>query len=104
MIYYDFNGKEVDSENKSVVAKQLFFDETKTDKYLVRVCSHGPDSGLFFNPQIHEKGGINKIDTQTGREKFFFRPTNKDSFNLYVKFLQTGNISLLRNAQRLSNG
>jgi hypothetical protein len=43
---------------------------------------------------------LNKIDNYTGRERFFFRPTSKESFDLYTKFLQTGNVSLLRNAQR----
>jgi len=67
---------------------------------LIRVCSPGPESGLFFNPQTHEKEMLNKIDNYTGRERFFFRPISKESFDLYVKFLQTGNVSLLRNAQR----
>jgi hypothetical protein len=100
MIFFDYKGEEVSPENKNIVAKQLFFEETKTFKYLVRVCSHGPESGLFFNPQTHEKEMLNKIDNYTGRERFFFRPTSKESFDLYTKFLQTGNVSLLRNAQR----
>lgn len=100
MINYDYDGKESKEENKNIVAKQLYFDETKTFKYLIRVCAHGPDSGLFFNPQTHDKAMINKIDNYSGRERFFFRSVSKESFQWYVKFLQNGNLSLLRNAQR----
>lgn len=98
--FYGFTGDEVTETDKNAVAKSLFFEDTKTSKFFVKVCSHGPESGLFFNPQVHHKETLYKFDNDKGRDRFSYRAVNKEAFDLYVKFLKTGNVSLLRNAQR----
>lgn len=101
---YDFAGKGTTSENKMCVAKKVSYKETNITKFFIKVCTHGMNSGLFFDPNNNYKEELGKFDNQTGRLRFTFKATSKESFDGYVKFLVSKNPSLLSNAQRCQNG
>lgn len=97
--FFNYCGENI-AESLDCVAKSLFFEETKSEKHYIRICSRGTESGLFFNPLVHGKGALHKKDEATGRDRFSFRAVSLASFNLYLQFLKSGNVSFLRNAQR----
>lgn len=55
--------------------------------------------GRLFNP-MSLYGDIKTHKKRTGQNEFQYFEVNKNAFHLYLKFLQTKNLSFLRNAER----
>lgn len=85
-----------DPDNKHVFAKHIN-RQTGLSKYMIRLDS----SGKLFNPvSIY---GIEKEKTfldRICRSNTKFKEVNQKVFNMYLKFLQSKNISWLNNAER----
>lgn len=92
----DNNNPRVKIDNEKTLAKKLFTDQNKP-RYLVKINT----DGKFHDPfNIHSKPKVqsNFLD-KTCKEPKFKAVTGK-VFDMYVKFLQTKNLSWLYNANR----
>lgn len=98
----NFENKEVSPQDWSCVAKVSTTEPSNLTRFFVRVCTDGPDNGLFYNPLVHPQSDLKRFDAFKGRKRFDFKSVNKESYDLYLDFLQTKNPSLLKNAERMS--
>lgn len=91
VIGYGERGQEVAADDLKCVAKRSFDPSTKTTRFLVK---RGND-GSFYDPNL----------TMFSRKSpYYFRAVGKEAFELYLKFLKTGNAAYVRCAERCSNG
>lgn len=95
--YFDEdNNPRLKKDNEKTLAKKLFTDKDKP-RYLVKINT----DGKFHDPfNMHSKPKLqsNFLD-RTCKESKFKAVTNK-VFSMYIKFLQTKNVSWLYNANR----
>jgi hypothetical protein len=96
---YDGSGCSVGVESSECVAKCSVI-KTGVAKYFIRVCRRGIDTGTFYNPQVHSKAELVRYDAHTGKMRYHFTEVSQSAFDNYVGFLKTGNVALLRVAQR----
>ena len=100
VVAYDKRAGEIQPDDHGCVARVATHEKTGLEKYEVRVCTRGLDTGLFFNPQTHSHDELIRFDSHTGKMRFAWREVSKAAFDSYVEFLKTGNSALLRMAQR----
>lgn len=100
VVAYDRKGGGVDPQSHGCVARVSIHEKTGLEKYEVRVCTRGLDTGLFYNPATHHHDDLIRFDSHTGKMRFSWREVGKEAFENYVDFLKTGNAALLRLAQR----
>lgn len=98
----DFNNKEISPQDWSCIAKTSITEPSNLQRYFVRVCTDGPDNGLFYNPMVHQPSDLKRFDAFKGRKRFDFKSVNKECYDLYLQFIETKNPSLLKNAERMS--
>ena len=74
----------------------------KTDKLIYRVKVD--KNNKFYNPKdVDRFYGLNQRDRVTNTLQFKFREVNKSCFDLYIKYLQTKQDSILLLAEREKN-
>lgn len=66
----------------------------------VMTGTHGLRAGRFFNPAEDDAGEIAEVSRASGRKKFEFRLVSDSTYELYVRFLSSGNPSYLLQAER----
>jgi hypothetical protein len=98
----DFNNKEVSAGEWGCVAKYSKSEPSNLERFFIRVCNDGPDNGLFYNPSVHPQSDLKRFDAFKGKRRFEFKVVNKESYDMYVQFLENKNPSLLKNAERAS--
>jgi len=100
VVAYDKKGGVIEPDSHGCVARVTVHEKTGLQKFEVRVCTRGLDTGLFYNPAAHHHDDLIRFDSHTGKMRFSWREVGKSSFDSYVEFLKTGNAALLRMAQR----
>ncbi len=100
VIGFDQNALECDAENFLSLAKKSFDSDLKTEKFWVKICTNGIDSGKLFDPSTNILEDLKRFDTHTGRFRYAYKTVNKECFNFYISYLLTNNSSFLKNAER----
>lgn len=68
--------------------------------YSILYNTFGPESGDPVNPNTN-LDSLRKQDKQFGRYKYELRTVTKQKFDMYLKFLQTKNVTILHELERL---
>lgn len=94
------SSNEIDSSDKNCYAKKSIYktgDGAERSKYYIKIAS---DGSLFDPWGMYSEGTQGAYDKEKGRSKWSFVEVNENSFNFYIKFLQSRNNSWLMNAKR----
>ena len=83
--YYDQNGESQD-ESKASCAKKVIYEQRPDKHYIKRYTT-------FFNPYSADAA-------ERRRGRYTFKVVNKDTFDYYLRFLNTGKQILLQHAER----
>lgn len=101
---FGFNekGVSISPDSPECVAKKSMDAVSGNTRYFVKVAKTGSDAGRFYNPQssFTKPKSLNSRGS-AGLEAYLWRPVRADAFDSYLRFLTTGNILCLRNAERL---
>jgi hypothetical protein len=96
---YAAGGEPVDPAHAACLAKAVPTASGGVRHFVRRQAGgHG-----FFSPAEHEARELAGRHPVTGRDRWEWAAVGEDSFDLYVKFLRTGNAAHLRNAERVQN-
>lgn len=90
----------VSVDDDTCVAKQI--DGENHTVYLIKQGTRGAETGLLYNhmsPTFEERTQ-NRLHSETGRRQFEFVKVKKEVFDLYLQFLESGNLIYLRKAER----
>lgn len=100
---YSIDGKECDVNDVYCVAKTTVDTDTGYKKCWAKRATHGHSRGLLFNPQDmnYQAESFRRKWAATGKDFYEWSRIEEDKFGHYVRFLQTGNPSLLRHAERM---
>lgn len=96
-----------DEDSQSIAAKKVLNKKSKSFNNEQQHFSHyikcNPSNELFNPIQLHssikDKSSNNFID-KTCKSEWTFKEVDKHIFNKYIRFLLTGNISWLKDAER----
>lgn len=101
-VAYGTSGAEVESTSAGALAKATTDNETGNARYWLKYATGGPDAGHLYNPQspTFNAGQARRFRPESGRAQYEFRRVTKESFDLYLRFLRTGNLANLRQAER----
>lgn len=96
--YYDDNNNPrlLKDDNKKTLAKKLYVENNKL-KYLIKIST----DGKFHNPLSvvpKQKMSSSFLDIKCKESKF--KSVSNKTFNMYINFLRTKNLSWLYNADR----
>lgn len=99
--YYLEYGKvsEVDS-NEAYAKKQLIKGRTT---YFIKRATAGPECPHLLNPWgIHFQKGVDNVKWERllGKHRFEYSVVPEEAFNLYIRFLATGNTLYYRQSER----
>ena len=97
-IGYGVGAKSVSPTSNQCLCKQC--NHAGKSRFFVRVGMNGPQAGQLYDPQTADAGALERQDDFVGRGRYEFRPVSEVTYGLYLNFLQTGNPSLLRQAER----
>lgn len=90
-IGYDINGQEIAWDSPRCVAY-------KNGEYRVKTYTHGPLSGLLFDPT---RDYNERLAESAGRPAYLMKQVSREIFEYYVSFLQTQNGAKILCAERL---
>ncbi len=64
--------------------------------------SKGADAGFMVNPQsiYYNEAILTSLDKQRDKAMIELREVEQETFDYYFKFLETGNVTYLRHAER----
>lgn len=94
-VFYGRDGSEVFSENDAA-AKMIH------GRCYVRYSVAGADQGGMYDPAEYPDATLSEENRVMGHARYPFKKVEKDSFDQYVKYLETKNKSFLRNAERFA--
>ena len=97
---FDSNANESNSEDEISVAKKSTDHILNTEKFWIKICTNGLNSGRFFDPSTNMVEELKRYDSYNGKHRYSYKLVNKDCFDLYMLFLKTKNSSFLKNAER----
>ena len=97
---FDSNANEANSEDEISVAKKSTDHILNTEKFWIKICTNGLNSGRFFDPSTNMIEELKRYDSYNGKYRYSYKLVNKDCFDLYMLFLKTKNSSFLKNAER----
>ncbi len=99
---YGFGCKVIETTSGACLAKKSFDPATKQTMYWLKRATVGGDAGKLFNPHSpnFSEIGANRIFDAVGRGQYEFYKASQDSFDAYLRFLESGNILHLRHAER----
>lgn len=100
IIGFDINGKEIDSNNDDSVAKKSIDTILNSEKFWIKICTNGINSGKFFDSSTNMLEELKIFDSHTGRKRYSYKLVKKECFDLYLSYLTSKNSSFLRNAER----
>jgi hypothetical protein len=89
-LFFDGNGAVIDGESGAAAMVVLGGDTPESPSYYVAVATNGPDFGHVYNPA----GVYAKADdlygerAAYGRKAYEFRRVAKETFEVYVEYLQ----------------
>jgi hypothetical protein len=89
--FFGARGVVIDSDSKAALAKESHDPATGRRRYWVKAVKSGPDRGRLYNPQS---------PTFSPRNEYEFREVKADAFDLFMRFLRTGNPLNVRGAER----
>lgn len=99
---YDINGNNIDANDETSTAKKSIDESLDKEKFWIKICTNGINSGKFFDPSTNIIEDLKRYDSHTGRMRYSYKNVNKECFDLYISYLKTKNSSFLRNAERIS--
>lgn len=100
--YYLENGITAAEDSREAYAKKECSKEGRC-VYYVRRATIGPDSGHLLNPWgMHFNKGADdaKFERTLGKRRYEYYKVSEEVFKLYVKYLETRNARLYREAER----
>lgn len=100
VVGFDVDGNETNPENEESLAKKSFDQSLNSEKFWIKICTNGINSGKFFDPSTNMIEELKRFDSHTGRNRYSYKNVNKECFNFYISYLLTKNTSFLRNAER----
>ena len=100
IVGYDKDFKECNPEDLTSVIKKSYDDSLNTEKFWIKICTNGINSGKFFDPSTNMIEDLKRHDSHTGRMRYSYKTVSKECFELYVSYLKTKNSSFLKNAER----
>jgi hypothetical protein len=101
VIGYDKIGSECNAEDDISVAKKSIDEILNTEKFWIKICTNGINSGKFFDPSTNMLEELKRFDSYTGKLRYSYKLVNKECFELYLNYLKTKNNSFLKNAERM---
>lgn len=96
---FNINGQPVEYDSPECVAKRLTDLQTNRSRFFIKACNSGPDAGHFYNPK--SMYGM-KSTSRGGLPAFVWVTVNLESFDNYMRFLATGNVTYFRESERHS--
>lgn len=96
----DKNGNECNPEELTSVAKKSYDESLKTERFWIKICNNGINSGRFFDPASNLEEELKNYESHTGRYRYSYKSVNKQCFDLYYSYLKTKNSSYLKNSER----
>lgn len=97
---FDVNGIEINADDNLSVAKKSFDESLNGERFWIKICTNGINSGKFFDPSTNMTDELKRFDSHTGRFRYSYKSVNKECFNLYLTYLETKNTAFLKNAER----
>jgi hypothetical protein len=91
LTFYGARGVTLAADSKAALAKMSEDPATGRRRFWVKAVKSGVDRGRFYNPQS---------PTFSARNEYEFREVKAEAFDLFVRFLQTGNPLNIRGAER----
>lgn len=106
MIVNSYNSKGEEIKAEKIDDKQVFCKRVCHQSYaqcFIKAETFGISGGMFLNPTSmwFDSDRKNETISRTGKERFQFKKVSQEAFDLYIKFLKTGNVAYLRNAERM---
>lgn len=99
VIRYDFRGRDDQHHKNKISEEQACAQKTIADRnFIYKIKSRR--GGKLYNPLVNGRDGLVAVDKANNNRQFQFREVNRDAFESYVKFLQTGYDSYLLRAER----
>jgi hypothetical protein len=96
---YSFRGLPIDNpEAPECLCKKAKDPGTGTSRYFVKFVMAGSNAGNMIDP--NDETDLKRRGDWTAAGHFGFRPVSQLAFDLYLKFLQTGNQAWRRQASR----
>jgi hypothetical protein len=102
---YSMAGNVIDAKSDDCVAKKAYDPATTRTRHWVKRATAGADAGNLFNPHSPDfnPDAVNRVHHAMGRGQYEFRPVTSECFDLYMRFLTTGNVNSLRYAERANS-
>jgi hypothetical protein len=98
-VAYGQGGEVIDDPaGPACLAKSVKDAGTMTSRHFVKFSNVGPTAGGMLDPA--EETDLDRRGDWTPAGRFTFRPVTKLAFDLYVRYLKTGNRAYLRQAER----
>lgn len=99
VIRYDFRGRNDSGSVKKMQERDACAQvSTNGRNSIYKIKSRR--GGKLYNPLVNGRDDLGSTDKTSNNSKFQFREVNKQAFEAYVKFLQTGYDSHLLSAER----
>ncbi len=99
---YASGGKEVGVEDAACLAKRVTDPATGHERYWLKRATSGAEAGKLYNPHspAFEPERQGRFNERMGRSQYEFAKAGKDAFIIYLRFLVSGNLLHLRQAER----
>jgi len=103
VIGYTIGAKKVKPDADNCVAKVATDLESGNSRYWLKRATSGLEAGRLFNPHGpgYTAASAKRFWAETGKNQYEFRKATQESFELYMKFLESGNELHLRQAERV---
>lgn len=100
---YTLECEPCDPDAPEALAKRTV-SESNQIRYWIKRGMVGAETGFLFNPQspLFDELTVNRFHAALGRGKYEFREVTQEAYELYLRFLRTGNTRDLRHAERAS--
>ncbi len=99
-LHYKDYGKLTEDEAGSFAMRKDY--SGGASEFYIKQATAGPGTGRILNPWgvYFQPGDETKFEKDKGRKRYEFKRVGEDIFNLYLKFLTSGNERYLLNAER----
>lgn len=95
---FGLSGAPMDPDLPRCVAKSVVRGDESL--YWVKVATSGPRRGYPYAFEFNEPGDLTRFVAQFGKDLFEWASVNRDSFEAYLRYLETRNPLHLRHAER----
>jgi len=98
ILEYVWGGQVVASKDDKALCKVEKY--SNLSNYFIKASTMGSQKGNLYNPNGVNDKGLNAVDVSSRRGYYEYVKVDKDTFDLYMSFIKTGNVAYYNQANR----